>query len=110
MRDLSRFSRLCDETHTPTQSFANEMVMHCRNRERRRDRSMTSAHVAIAQNENSASLRNCARRGEAELVNRDFQSATTLGNRKKCGQCYGAQGRVSHTPQRGNCLLGGNRL
>ena len=56
MRDLSRFAGLGDETHAPAQSLANEMMVHRRDRERRRDRSLVRTHLAVAQNENPTTL------------------------------------------------------
>ena len=54
MRHLSRFARFRDETYAPAQTFADEMVVDGRDRERRRNRRVVLVDAAIAEDEHAA--------------------------------------------------------
>src|SRR5450759_6015003 len=81
------------------------MMVHRRDRERRRDRSVIRIHLAVAQNENPVPGRDRLRSRAAELVDRQFQRTATTGNGEKRGKRYRSQRRVGHTAQGGDRLL-----
>ena len=86
------------------------MVVNGRHCERRRDRSVRRAHLAVAQYENSVAGRDRSGRCAAQRVDRRFERIDAIRNREERRQRNRPQSRIGDTAQRGHRLLRKHRL